>query len=42
VSLRQEFDVDLVVVRAQARFLGRQRRPVRSRGKKQAEKKDKR
>ena len=42
VSLRQEFDVDLVVVRAQARFLGRQRRPVRSHGKKQAKKKDNR
>jgi FMN phosphatase YigB (HAD superfamily) len=42
VSLRQEFDVDLVVVHAQARFLGRQRRSVRDRGKKQAKKKDKR
>jgi hypothetical protein len=38
VSLRQEFDVDLVIVRAQARFLGRERRPVR----RKAQKKDNR
>jgi hypothetical protein len=42
VRLRQKFDVDLVIVRTQVRFLGRQRRPVRGQGKKQAKKKDNR
>jgi len=42
VSLRQEFDVDLVVVRAQTRLLGRQRRLAGAQGKKPAKKKDNR
>src|SRR4029077_11882181 len=40
VSLRQEFEVDLVVTPARGRLLGRHRRPIRHRGQKQAEKKD--
>ena len=42
VRLRQKFDVDLVVVHAQARLLGRHRRLVCGRGKKKDQKKNNR
>ena len=42
VTLRQEFDVDLVVVNAQARFFGRQRPGACGQCQKQDDNKDNR